>query len=70
MKIIIDNRSKMSDLIALEAVKEVITVGRISKNGTQYCYLSRASSGVMVSTRRNKKSDTFVVWDYPIEAVG
>ena len=67
-KIIIENISSISDAKALELVKEVIEMGRISgsDNNPQYCYLSTYrvwGMQVAVSARLNKNSDKFVVCD-------
>ena len=39
-KIIIQNESDLSLLDAVECVIDVISKGKISANGTQYCYLT------------------------------
>lgn len=62
-KIIIDNRSNTSDMVALEMVKRVVASGRISGEGKSYCFATVFSCGVDVLARRNKASDTFVVLD-------
>lgn len=65
-KIIIDNRSKLSDSDALHYVIDVIREGRISCNGDQYCYLTSwntVKGKIWVSTDLNKKSDRFVIVD-------
>ena len=63
-KLIIDNRTELSDLDAIDLVRAVINEGRISNNGKQYC------SGIVVRiegilygvwTDLNKKSDRFVI---------
>ena len=68
-KLIIDNRSKFDDMAAMTIISLVIKRGRISKEGTQYCYATTFTIGkedqVMVYTDLNKKSDRFVVCDYP-----
>ena len=63
-KLIIDNRSTMSDFNALAYIKAVIEEGRISNEGKQYCYYTTFERGNMiigVSSFLNKKSDRFVV---------
>ena len=37
-KLIIDNRTELTDLEAITLVGKVINQGRISNNGKQYCY--------------------------------
>ena len=62
-KLIIRNESKLSDPIAMQRVLTVIEEGRVSGlDLDSYCYLTMWSDGVRVSARRNKASDTFVVW--------
>jgi hypothetical protein len=63
-KLIIDNRTELSDLVAIEIVKSVIELGRISNKEKQYCYgttfnLEGKEYGVWTSL--NKKSDRFVI---------
>ena len=63
-KIIIDNRSDLSDSDAIQLVIDVIREGRICNDGKQYCYLTgyRCTRGnYQVSTDLNKKSDRFVI---------
>lgn len=68
-KIIIHNRSKRaSDVDALLAVCDVIKMGRISGDGRSYCYLTRRrkaedEKGIMISAKRNRKSDNFTIYD-------
>lgn len=63
MRIIIENRSKLSDQEALMRVRAVMDMGRISNDGKQYCYFSTFKDGTGVSTDLNKASDRFVVVD-------
>lgn len=65
-RIIIENRSQINDLDAIEAVKTVIMSGRISNDGAQYCYFTTFKVGnrkIGVATDLNKRSDRFVVVD-------
>lgn len=62
-KIIIENRSKVSDNVALAAVQWVIALGRISSDGKQYCYYTTTRNNLGISSFLNKKSDRFVVTD-------
>lgn len=71
-KLIIENRSKtLTDQDACRLVMKVIEGGRVSNNNTQYCYLTSFNYGVtkekyLVSTKLNKNSDKFVVYDNKI----
>jgi len=63
-RIIIDNRSDLSDEKVLALVGNVIREGRISNNGKQYCYLTVFSlfgGKYQVLTNLNKSSDRFVI---------
>jgi len=63
-KIIIENRTDLSDLVALQHIYSVIDKGRISNFGKQYCYCSTFEVNkkeVVVWTYLNKKSDRFVI---------
>jgi len=63
-RIIIDNKSDLSDKECLELVGRVINQGRISNVGKQYCYLTVFLIGgfnYQVSTDLNKKSDRFLI---------
>jgi len=63
-KIIIDNRSNISDIDALKLVEDVIEDGRVSDFGKSYCSVSvftRGKEKTSVYARNNKSSDTFIV---------
>jgi hypothetical protein len=63
-KIIIDNRTELTDLETLCLVDIVIKQGRISNNGKQYCYVTVIKvEGIKyaIYTYLNKKSDRFVI---------
>lgn len=66
-KIIIDNRSSLSDSQVLDCVAQVIQKGRISNYGKQYCYLSTFSVSdapdLVIATDLNEKSDRFIAYD-------
>jgi type VI protein secretion system component Hcp len=62
-KLIIENRSKVSDIEALQAVQMVMESGRISNQGKQYCYFSTTLNNLGIASFLNKKSDRFVVVD-------
>jgi len=63
-KLIIDNRTELSDLDAIGIVAFVVQRGRISNDGKQYCYGSEIlynNNLYMVYTDLNKKSDRFII---------
>ena len=65
-KIIIDNRTTLTDAQALEYVGRVIRMGRVSNDGKQYCYACSfpALNGlpaVDVFSGLNAKSDRFIL---------
>lgn len=65
-KFIIDNRSSASDFSMLALVMEVVVKGKISKNGTQYCYITTMTTRrgeYVVYAERNPKSFKFTVTD-------
>jgi len=65
-KLIIDNRTDLSDFEVLELISKVIKMGRISNNGKQYCYGTAINSfGKLygIWTDLNEKSDRFVIMD-------
>jgi hypothetical protein len=64
-KIIIENRTDLSDDFILEKIIYVIRLGRISNNDKQYCYLSTFNYNndeYCIATDLNKKSDKFTVY--------
>ena len=63
-KLIIDNRTELTDIDAVTLVSMVIKEGRISNNDKQYCYGTRITiknKKYMMRTDLNKKSDSFVI---------
>ena len=64
-KIIIKNETDLSIIVALDLVKEVIKLGRISNNDKQYCYLTSIKKNNceynIVSDLR-QKSDVFTIY--------
>jgi len=63
-KLIIDNRTELTDYESLLLVSKVIEMGRVSNGGKQYCYGTAITiEGVeyMVVTNLNKNSDRFVI---------
>ena len=67
-KIIVDNSSDLGDNVAMQLVKQVIELGRVSDDGKQYCYVTTFNVGsdtvYAVATHLNKKSDKFFVYNY------
>lgn len=66
-RMIIDNRSDLSDAVALEMCQHVINGGRVSNGGKQYGYVTMFTvegKRYAVSTDLNKASDRFVVSEY------
>ncbi len=63
-KLIIDNRTELTDLEAVTLVSKVIDQGRISNDGKRYCYgtvITIEDKEYMIWTDLNKKSDRFVI---------
>ena len=63
-KLIIDNRTELSDINAVTLVGKVINQGRISNDNKQYCYgtgITIEDKEYMIWTDLNKKSDRFVI---------
>ena len=60
-KLIIRNDSDKTDADALGYVQYVVSMGRVSDNGLDYCFATTFKDGMVVYTIRNKKSDTFWV---------
>ena len=63
-KLIIDNRTELTDFEAITLVGRVIKQGRISNDGKQYCYgtgIAIEDKEYMIWTDLNKKSDRFVI---------
>ena len=49
------------DLVAISLVKEVIEQGKISNNGTSYCYLA-VFGNICVETQQYRKTPCFRVY--------
>jgi hypothetical protein len=67
-KIIINNLADIPDIDALNLVRDVITMGRISNGNTQYCYLSCISPAwsdkeYHIASDLNKCSDKFTIYN-------
>lgn len=64
MKIHIDVRDDIPSTIALNCVSKVVAEGKVSNNGTSYCYATSFDTSVgevWVTTTQYRKSDCFVV---------
>ena len=51
----------ISDLVAISLVKEVIERGKVSNNGTSYCYLT-VFGNICVETQQYRKTPCFRVY--------
>jgi len=62
-RIIIENRSNLTDVDAVEHAQAVMREGRISgaEGKEQYCYLTTFNNDIHVSAFLNKSSDRLVV---------
>lgn len=63
-KLIIDNRTELTDLEAINLVSRVVKLGRISNYNKQYCYgsvITIENKEYFIWTHLNKKSDRFVI---------
>ena len=64
-KIIIENRTDLNLSVVFMFIHSVISCGRISGNGKQYCYLTTFNHDdeeYHVVTDVNKRSDRFVIY--------
>lgn len=63
-KFIIEIRDNIGDYEAIEALLEVMNVGRISKGDTMYCYHTEMINGIHVSAMEKgkyAKSEKFII---------
>lgn len=51
----------ISDIVAISLIKEVIEQGKISNNGTSYCYLT-IFDDICVQTQQYRKTPCFRVY--------
>ena len=59
-KIIVRNESlEYTDIEVLERVLAIVKAGRISGNGTSYCFCTVYPDQMHIYAKRNKNSDTF-----------
>ena len=62
-KLILRFEDDVSEQEALDSVKDVIALGRISHNDTQYCYHTSFKDGIEVSAfKPSGTTDTFVIY--------
>jgi len=69
-RIIINNKSDLSDMDAVIFTVKVMQSGRISNNGKQYCYLSSFNSNgneYHIVTDLREKSDSFTIYKVAFE---
>ena len=64
-KLIINNQSDLSMIDVMRLISEIISWGRISKEGKQYCYvtsniINKAEYHIISDV--NKKSDKFTIY--------
>jgi hypothetical protein len=62
-RLIIRNCTGRSMQDVLDMVSAVVSGGRLSGNGTEYCYLTTFKNGAFCSATRNKRSDTLTFYD-------
>lgn len=66
-RLIVQNRSDLSDDAAMFLAYRVVSFGRISADGESYCYVSefplKSGKTYVVVARKNEKSDTFYVYN-------
>lgn len=64
-KIIIHNKSDLPMHRCVEICAQVVSYGRISADGKQYCYASRFyvdGTNYIAYSNRNKESDKFTIY--------
>ena len=65
MKLILENKSDLPINVFLDLCKDVISMGRISNNDTQYCYLTAFEvngENYHIVSDLNKKSDRLTLY--------
>lgn len=60
-KVIMRNETDMTDDAAIIYVMGALREGRLAQNDHEYC-VTDWDNGVTVSAKRNKSSNTFIVW--------
>ncbi len=63
MRIIIDNRTELTDAEALKRVLSVVEYGLVSKDkhGAHYCYITEFTDHVFVDVERRKTGYRFLL---------
>ena len=64
MRIEIDVRDNIAPEVALACVANVVSMGRISNDGKNYCFVTTFNyddEHIVVYTRDNRKNDCFIV---------
>jgi hypothetical protein len=64
-RLIIENRTDLTMAEVMIYVEAVLSQGRISDDGKQYCYVSVFEKYITVSSFKNAKSDRLVITQYP-----
>lgn len=65
-KLIIDNRTDLSDHEVIQIIQEVIKIGRISNKNKQYCLgivVELEGIKYAVNSYKNKNSDRFLIFE-------
>lgn len=57
-RIIINNKTSLSDMEALDMIKQIIAIGRVSNDGKQYCYGTTFENHMVVTDHVDGR-DTF-----------
>jgi len=68
MKLILENKSDLPINVFLDLCKDVISMGRVSNNDTQYCYLTafQVNGEVYhIVSDLNNKSDRLTLYKVP-----
>ena len=61
-RIIINNKTNLSDLAVIGLIQKVVKEGRISNEGKQYCYATVIGSYV-VMTDKGEDRDSFFIYE-------
>lgn len=61
-QILIKFPDDMSDMDALNYVRNVVKMGKVSKNNTLYCYWTQFVDNTCVSVNDRAKHPTFRIW--------
>lgn len=61
-RIILNNQTELGYEEVMDYVRKVISAGKVSDNGNNYCYLSSFKDGIMVSSDVIKTGHRFTIW--------